>query len=89
MATKPAKPAEKTWHWGLTRTQWFGMLFVGCFLTFHSMFPFREKVMYPGNPSWHEEGHFGERPAVVSAQGRLPAVGYGSLPQQTRANACG
>jgi len=59
MATKPAKPAEKTWHWGLTRTQWFGMLFVGCFLTFHSMFPFREKVMYPGNPSWHEEGHFG------------------------------
>lgn len=73
MATKQLKPTDKAWLWGLSRKQWFGMLFVACFLTFHSLFPFREKVMYPGNPSWHEEGHFGERCAWAGCSTGLRA----------------
>ena len=43
----------------LTLRQWWGVIFFTSFCIFHALNPLREKVLYPDNPSWTEEGHFG------------------------------
>ena len=54
---------------GLPPRRLFGLFFVSGFLLFHGLYPLRHFVLYPGNPSWHEEGHNGaswdEAPATL------------------------
>lgn len=43
----------------LTAKQWWSVIFFSSFLLFHALNPLRHFVLYPSNPSWTEEGHFG------------------------------
>ncbi|KAK3240310.1 hypothetical protein CYMTET_49841 [Cymbomonas tetramitiformis] len=43
----------------LTVRQTLVLVGLGIFVAFHILFPLRHFVLYPDNPSWTEEGHFG------------------------------
>mmetsp|Transcript_29444 Transcript_29444/g.83027 ORF Transcript_29444/g.83027 Transcript_29444/m.83027 type:complete len:591 (-) Transcript_29444:144-1916(-) len=43
----------------LTARQWWSVIFFTSFVAFHALNPLRHFVLYPSNPSWTEEGHFG------------------------------
>eukprot|EP01052_Picozoa_sp_SAG31_P024522 SAG31_NODE_2092_length_6464_cov_3.597172_6_plen_164_part_00 len=41
-----------------TRAEWFGLALSAGFVLLQLMLPIRHFLLYDGNPSWHEEGHF-------------------------------
>lgn len=51
----------------LTARQWWSVIFFSSFVAFHVLNPLRHFVLYPSNPSWTEEGHFGAmlRPVLL------------------------
>lgn len=52
----------------------YGLIFTAGFFLFHGLYPLRHFVLYPGNPSWHEEGHFGETECLCAGRRRWNAT---------------